>query len=118
MDDALKEVSLRGALILDGGLSSSRISNSGRPGTLSYWEALEPRSVPGTKPLDCGRLWGKAPSSGLEGAGEVPRPSLTSRAAAALTSSSFVSEGLNQRGVMSLSELEAALVLLLAAAWL
>lgn len=37
-DDALKGVSLRGVLILDGGLSSSRISNScsSTPGTLSY----------------------------------------------------------------------------------
>lgn len=101
MDDALKGVSLRGGLIVDGGLSSSRISNSssGRPGTLSYWEAFEPRSVPGTKPLERGLLWAKRLSSGLEGAGDAPRLSMTSRAAAALTSSIFVTEGLTQRGV-------------------
>lgn len=101
---------LRGVLLLDGGLSSSEISNccSSSPGTLSYWDALEPRSEPGIKSLECGLLWSTAPSSVLEGAW----------AAAARTSSSFVLEGLTQRGVMSFCSEEVALELWLAVAWL
>lgn len=120
IEDMLYGVSERWSLILDGGLSSSTISKScsGNPGTLSYWEALDPRSEPGTKPLERGRRWDSPVSSGLEGAGDAPRLMWTSRAAAAFAASSLVSEGLNQRGVISLRELEAALELWFAVALL
>ena len=58
--------------------------------------------MPATKPLGRGRRWGGAVSSGLDGAGEAHLLRSVSRAAAALTASSLVSEGLNQRGVISL----------------
>lgn len=101
----------------DGGFSSSIISitSPSGPGTLSYCEALEARLEPETNVREWGRRCAPEASSGAtelgEGGTPVFRLDWLSRIAAALTASSLPSEGLTQRGPISLRMLDLALEL-------